>query len=125
MEEIKKLKYNFKGIQFPVKVQTNECRIHETIQSTRIIVMYKEGGNRPFMDDGGCWFSEREIDFEKYNNIDARKSINNNFENVVRPVLKYLCDNHHPHTTIVITPTTAELLEAVKSIGIVDDYVRD
>jgi hypothetical protein len=47
------------------------------------------------------------------------------FESVVRPVLKYLCDNHHPHTTIIITPTTAELFEGQKSIGQVLDYVRD
>ena len=47
------------------------------------------------------------------------------FESVTRPVLKYLCDHHHPHMTIVITPTTAELLEGRKSIGQVMDYVHD
>ena len=47
------------------------------------------------------------------------------FETVVKPVLKYLCENHHPHVTVIITPTTAELLEGVKTIGQVFDYVQD
>lgn len=52
-------------------------------------------------------------------------SLNSDFESVTRPVLKYLCQNHHPHTTIIITPTTAELLEGQESLGVVHDYVRD
>lgn len=47
------------------------------------------------------------------------------FEAVARPVLKYLCEHHHPHMTVLITPTTAELVEGVKSIGEVMDYVKD
>lgn len=47
------------------------------------------------------------------------------FEELARPMLKYLCENYHPHVTVLITPTTAELFEGLKSIGNVDDYIRD
>jgi len=47
------------------------------------------------------------------------------FEAVVRPVLRYLNEHHHPHITVIITPTTAELCEGLKSIGEVLDYVKD
>lgn len=47
------------------------------------------------------------------------------FEELARPLIKYLCENYHPHVTIIITPTSAELLEGLKSIGNVDDYIRD
>lgn len=47
------------------------------------------------------------------------------FEELVRPILKYLCENYHPHVTVIITPTTAELVEGKMSIGQVLDYVRD
>lgn len=46
------------------------------------------------------------------------------FERLARPLIKYLNDNCNPHTSIIITPTSAEL-----SIGNVafftQDYVRD
>ena len=56
---------------------------------------------------------------------DAEEQKRNDFETIVRPVLKYLCENHHSHVTVIITPTTAELVEGVKTIGQVLDYVLD
>lgn len=47
------------------------------------------------------------------------------FEEATRPVIHYLCEHKDPHTTILITPTTAELLSGEKSLGIVTDYVKD
>ena len=47
------------------------------------------------------------------------------FEAVVRPVMQYLCENHHPHVIVIITSTNAELLEAKKSTGQIMDYVID
>lgn len=47
------------------------------------------------------------------------------FETVSRQVIKFLCDNHHPHVTVIITPTDAQLLEGVKSTGQIMDYVKD
>ena len=47
------------------------------------------------------------------------------FEALTRPLIKWLNDHYHPHPTIVITPTTAELLEGVCSTGEITDYLRD
>lgn len=47
------------------------------------------------------------------------------FEELARPMVKYLCENYHPHITVIITPTSAELLEGLKTIGRVEDYIRD
>ena len=47
------------------------------------------------------------------------------FEELTRPILKFLCENYHPHVTVIITPTSAELLEGLKTIGYVDDFIRD
>lgn len=35
------------------------------------------------------------------------------FIKVVNPLIKYLAENHHPHTTIIIDSTHAELVEGV------------
>ncbi|HHT23152.1 MAG TPA: hypothetical protein GXZ87_07575 [Bacteroidales bacterium] len=45
------------------------------------------------------------------------------FEDLARPMMKYLCENYHPHVTVIITPTNAELLEGKMSTGEILDYV--
>lgn len=47
-----------------------------------------------------------------------------NFEQVALPVIKYLAENHHPHTTAIFTSNRAEILEGIKSI-VNDDYIPD
>lgn len=47
------------------------------------------------------------------------------FAKVVRPVMKCLCENHHPHTSIIIDGTNAQLLEGLASTGQIMDYVKD
>lgn len=46
------------------------------------------------------------------------------FEAVTRPVIEWLNKNCHPHVTVVVEPTSAELLEGVVAIK-TTDYVRD
>lgn len=46
------------------------------------------------------------------------------FEDVVRPVIKWLCENHHPHHTVVITCDRAELSEGKMSVRITE-YIQD
>lgn len=41
-----------------------------------------------------------------------------------RDLMKWLCDNCHPHTTIIITPTSAELVEGIIARS-TTEYVRD
>jgi hypothetical protein len=47
------------------------------------------------------------------------------FEEVTSPVIKWLCENAHPHHTVIITPTCAELLEGQLGTGQILDYVKD
>ncbi len=37
------------------------------------------------------------------------------FEDVVKPIIKYMAENYHPHTTLVINSTTAQIVEGVIS----------
>lgn len=55
----------------------------------------------------------------------ANKDKVKEFEQLARPMMQYLCENHHPHVTVVVTPTNAELLEGKMSTGQIMDYVRD
>ena len=47
------------------------------------------------------------------------------FEELARPMIKYLCENYHPHVSVTITPTSAELFESLKGIGNIDEYIID
>lgn len=38
------------------------------------------------------------------------------FEDVVKPVIKWLCENVHPHMQIIIDSSGAEMVESIKSI---------
>ena len=46
------------------------------------------------------------------------------FEKLSRELMKYLAENHHPHTSILITSNTAELLEGKACIA-TDEYLKD
>ena len=48
------------------------------------------------------------------------------FEKATRPLIKWLNDNcPNPHTSIIITPTNAELVEGIMSTGKILDYLKD
>jgi len=46
------------------------------------------------------------------------------FEALTRPLIKWLNENCHPHTTIVVEPDSAELLEGVCAFKTAD-YIKD
>jgi len=46
------------------------------------------------------------------------------FEEKARDMMDWLCANGHPHMQIVITPTTAELVEGCLGFE-TDEYLRD
>jgi hypothetical protein len=56
-----------------------------------------------------------------YGNKEAQPT----FETVTRPVIKWLCENWHPHVIAVVTPTNAQLLSGEESTGQIMDYVKD
>ncbi len=39
------------------------------------------------------------------------------FEEAVKPLMKWLCENTNPHTTAIVTGTTAELVEGVQVVN--------
>ena len=46
------------------------------------------------------------------------------FEELSRPLIKWINDNCDPHHTVLITPTSAELVGAVAAVN-TTDYVKD
>tara|TARA_R110000796_G_C14257905_1_gene399510 strand:- start:123 stop:443 length:321 start_codon:yes stop_codon:yes gene_type:complete len=47
------------------------------------------------------------------------------FRENANPLLKYLAENHHPHTTAIITSTSIELVEGIKAEHKIYDYIKD
>jgi len=49
------------------------------------------------------------------------------FEEIARVMMKHLGNGnkYHPHYTVIITNTNAELVEGRQSTGIVEDYIPD
>ena len=34
-------------------------------------------------------------------------------EEAAKPLIKYLCENYHPHVTAIVTPTSVEVMEGI------------
>lgn len=66
-------------------------------------------------------------DWDLLSILDRYLSINEpkDFDSASRVMIKYLAENHHPHTTAIITSTGCEILEGVKSTGQLMDYIKD
>jgi len=73
---------------------------------------------------------------EEFNHM-AKNALNNaidsiikieseaNFEEVARVVIKFMAQKIHPHHSVVITSTQAELLEGELSTGNITEYLVD
>ena len=46
------------------------------------------------------------------------------FEEAVKPLMKWLCENTNPHTTAIVTGNVAELVEGVKLVK-TDEFIVD
>jgi hypothetical protein len=46
------------------------------------------------------------------------------FEELAKLMIKYLAENHNLHTTVIITSTTAELLEGKMSVATIE-FIKD
>lgn len=42
-----------------------------------------------------------------------------------KPLMEYLSENHYPHTTVIVTNSSAELLSGEISLPYITDYVKD
>jgi hypothetical protein len=83
-----------------------------------VYIVSHKGDNR--------WYDERIFstprDIVKW--CEITKS-NNDFKAAAMPLIKYLSENHHPHVTAIITPTSCELMEGLKLYPMIYDYVVD
>lgn len=46
------------------------------------------------------------------------------FETLSKPMIKFLCDNCHPHVAIIVTSTTSEILSGSASIR-TEEFLKD
>lgn len=46
------------------------------------------------------------------------------FEEAVKPLMKWLSENTHPHTTAIVTANVAELVEGVQVVS-TDEFLID
>ena len=67
------------------------------------------------------------IDSDSISDIaeDIENQILENLESASSPLIKYLCDNYHPHVSAIVTPTSIEVLEGLESIPKIYEHVRD
>jgi hypothetical protein len=47
------------------------------------------------------------------------------FKSASMPLIKWLNENHHPHVSVIVTPTSAELCEGLQYTGPIFDFVKD
>lgn len=59
--------------------------------------------------------------------VNLRKAEAASFEEAARPLIRWLCENGHPRKTVIVTQTTAELLEIESELttGEIYDYMID
>jgi hypothetical protein len=55
---------------------------------------------------------------------DLLETKQNAFLESAKPLMKYLCEYHHPHVSVIIDGTSAELSEGLMTIKC-DDYIVD
>jgi hypothetical protein len=41
-----------------------------------------------------------------------------------KPLMKYLCENYHPHVTVIVNGTSAQLVEELKLVTY-NNYIQD
>ena len=46
------------------------------------------------------------------------------FEEAVKPLMKYLAENYHPHVTAIVEGGRAEILESSASV-VTDEFIPD
>lgn len=42
-----------------------------------------------------------------------------------KPLIKYLCENYHPHVTAIVTPTSVEVMEGIQVIPNITEFIVD
>lgn len=98
---------------------------------TTVIETHLEEGVEWGLSFSGCHPSEdeyfimddKETAFRLSDYINNQKS--NDLKSASVPLIKYLCENHHPHVTAIVTPTSVEIMEGKESIPKILDFLVD
>jgi hypothetical protein len=56
--------------------------------------------------------------------LDKTTESSKEFEELVKPLVKYLCENHNEHASIVVMPSGAELVQGKISVEITE-FIKD
>lgn len=54
-----------------------------------------------------------------------RKKKLEELKEAAKPLIKYLCENYHPHVTAIVTPTSVEVMEGVQMIPNITEFIID
>lgn len=65
------------------------------------------------------------VDLDKLKDNNYSKHNLSEFESASEPLIKYLCENHHPHVTVIVTSTSIELLESTMCNPKIHKYLVD
>ena len=90
-------------------------------------ILYLEGDDGDW-DQITCTFVDEVRPAPRRQGKDGRAMNNSQLESfgaAARPLIKWLCENGHPHHAVMVTCTGAELLEGEFSTGEIMDYVQD
>jgi len=53
------------------------------------------------------------------------KQKNDELKEAATPLIKYLCENWHPHVKVIVTPTSVEILSGEISIPNIYEFLKD
>lgn len=65
------------------------------------------------------------VEIIRFKEVEKQKQVLAKLRKAAEPLLKYLCENYHPHTTAIVTGTSIEVLEGVHSLYKINDFVVD
>lgn len=58
-------------------------------------------------------------------NFQENKKKLEELKEAAKPLIKYLCENHHPHVTAIVTPTSVEVLEGIQTVPNITEFIVD
>lgn len=87
------------------------------------IARYGDGESAPTEgEQGSVPVSEetenKEVTNEQAAEVEKANALSKGFAELCKPVGDWLRENHHPHTKIIITPNSAELVEGIMGVGL-------
>lgn len=90
------------------------CRLSNTFSKEEVLIWAYVDDLIPFP----------EAEKEKTERNDNNKTFET-LKKAAKPLIKYLCENHNPHATAIVTPTSVEVVEGVMSIPNINDFIVD